>query len=341
MTATGSSVLAARFANPDAATQARYALFRMLGKVKTDADERGFYHFTWPQSGYAAIAGRTGRTFMLWLAPDREGVERLLGSPNARELRDKYPGYWANDWIPENEFGHWDGLHAAVVKPLAGERRVQPTSVRERVRTKLEGTARDAVNSVLAHVREESQRLRTLARVTREAASILASVPSRAPMRTAINSGFGMRSDPFTGTPTFHAGIDFAASTGTVFSSPRRFTVSVVGSPAALTNVSFVDTEPVDVSNLSSSVVRRVQVVPPTGLTLLQPQPISLTIRVTPLTVSQTLRVGPTLQGLGSGLEIVGDAEEIDIRYRCALEHSPWKEHGGDGGQRVPAEDRR
>lgn len=90
-------------------------------------------------------------------------------------------------------------------------------------------------------------------------------------------------------------------------------TVTVVGSPAALANVSFVDTEPVDVSGLSSSVVRRVQVVPPSGLTLLQPEPVSLTIRVTPLTTSQTLRVTPTIQGLGSGLQIVGDVGPVDV----------------------------
>jgi YbbR domain-containing protein len=90
-------------------------------------------------------------------------------------------------------------------------------------------------------------------------------------------------------------------------------TVTVVGSPTELATVSFVDTEPVDVSNLSSSVVRRVQVVPPPGLTLLQPQPVSLTIRVTPLTISQTLRVGPTLQGLGPGLELVGDVQRVDV----------------------------
>lgn len=90
-------------------------------------------------------------------------------------------------------------------------------------------------------------------------------------------------------------------------------TVTVVGSPNELGNVNFVDTEPVDVSSLSSSVVRRVQVVPPVGLTLLQPQPISLTIRVTPLTISQTLRVSPTLQGLGPGLELVGDVPRVDV----------------------------
>jgi hypothetical protein len=41
---------------------------------------------------------------------DRDGVQRLLTSPQARKLAERWPGYWANEWIPENEFGHWDGL---------------------------------------------------------------------------------------------------------------------------------------------------------------------------------------------------------------------------------------
>lgn len=90
-------------------------------------------------------------------------------------------------------------------------------------------------------------------------------------------------------------------------------TVTVVGSPATLANVNYVDTEPVDVSGLSSSVVRRVQVVPPQGLSLLQPQPVTLTVRVTPLTTSQTLRVTPTIQGLSPGLQLVGDVPQVDV----------------------------
>ncbi|MCC6174290.1 MAG: hypothetical protein IT305_03205 [Chloroflexi bacterium] len=90
-------------------------------------------------------------------------------------------------------------------------------------------------------------------------------------------------------------------------------TVTVVGSPATLANVNFVDTEPVDVSGLSSSVVRRVQVVPPSGLSLLQPQPVSLTIRVTPIVMTQTIRVTPTIQNLGAGLQIAGDIPPVDI----------------------------
>lgn len=90
-------------------------------------------------------------------------------------------------------------------------------------------------------------------------------------------------------------------------------TVTVVGSPSTLAAVNYVDTEPVDVSGLTSSVVRRAQVVPPEGLTLLQPQPVSLTVRVTALTVSQTLRVAPTIQGLGPGLQLVGDVPQVDV----------------------------
>jgi hypothetical protein len=89
MTATGSSVLAARFASTDAATQARYALFRMLGKVDAQEDERGFYRFVWPQSGFSAIAGSGGRTFMMWLAPDREAVQRLRAE--SRAFSDRAP----------------------------------------------------------------------------------------------------------------------------------------------------------------------------------------------------------------------------------------------------------
>jgi hypothetical protein len=34
----------------------------------------------------------------------------MLRSPQVRALTERYPGAWANEWLPENEFGHWDGL---------------------------------------------------------------------------------------------------------------------------------------------------------------------------------------------------------------------------------------
>ncbi len=90
-------------------------------------------------------------------------------------------------------------------------------------------------------------------------------------------------------------------------------TVTVVGSPAVLGNVDFVDTEPIDVGGISSSVVRRVQVVPSTGLTLLQPQPVNVTLRVTPLTVAQTVRLYPTLLNLGPNLNLSSSLPQLDV----------------------------
>jgi YbbR domain-containing protein len=90
-------------------------------------------------------------------------------------------------------------------------------------------------------------------------------------------------------------------------------TVTVVGPPATLANVNFAETEPIDISGISSSVVRRVQVVPPAGLSLLQTDPVSATLRVTPVTTSQTIRVTPTLLGLGASVQLVGSVPPIDV----------------------------
>jgi hypothetical protein len=53
---------------------------------------------------------RPGQIYMLSVWQDRAGTRRMLGSPQLRKLTERHPGAWANEWLPENEFGHWDGL---------------------------------------------------------------------------------------------------------------------------------------------------------------------------------------------------------------------------------------
>ena len=140
------------------------------------------------------------------------------------------------------EIRGWDGLHAAILKPLGGEPRGRAAGGSERGRGRSEGTALEVVNTVLATVRQESHRLRAIARVTRETGEFLASVPSRSPMRTAINSGFGMRRDPFGGGgQQFHAGIDFAAATGTPVSAAAGGIVRVAGTATGYGNTVLLD----------------------------------------------------------------------------------------------------
>lgn len=44
--------------------------------------------------------------------------------------------------------------------------------------------------------------------------ALLASTPSRRPSQGYVNSKYGMRIDPFTGLPQFHAGLDFSGALG-------------------------------------------------------------------------------------------------------------------------------
>jgi hypothetical protein len=83
LTGTGGIVLAARFADAGAAERARFAFFKMLGKVDAERNAAGIWHFPWPQSGHWAAAVNAGRTFMLWVAPDAESLDRLRGESQA------------------------------------------------------------------------------------------------------------------------------------------------------------------------------------------------------------------------------------------------------------------
>ena len=53
---------------------------------------------------------RPGQLYLLSIWSDRAGTRRMLRSSQVRKLTERYPGAWANEWLPENEFGHWDGL---------------------------------------------------------------------------------------------------------------------------------------------------------------------------------------------------------------------------------------
>ena len=58
---------------------------------------------------------------------------------------------------------------------------------------------------------------------------------------THISSGFGYRSDPFVGSPAFHAGLDFKGPTGAPIYSAARGKVVFVGQRAGYGNVVEID----------------------------------------------------------------------------------------------------
>ena len=79
------------------------------------------------------------------------------------------------------------------------------------------------------NVIEEGESLRALDKLITRARKALAALPSRWPVRGAVNSEFGNRLSPWTKAPEFHSGLDIAANGGTPVKSPAAGTVLHAG----------------------------------------------------------------------------------------------------------------
>jgi len=79
------------------------------------------------------------------------------------------------------------------------------------------------------NVIEEGESLRALDKLITRARKALAALPSRWPVRGAVNSEFGNRLSPWTKAPEFHSGLDISANSGTPVRSPAAGTVIHAG----------------------------------------------------------------------------------------------------------------
>jgi YbbR domain-containing protein len=88
-------------------------------------------------------------------------------------------------------------------------------------------------------------------------------------------------------------------------------TTTLVGDSASLEAVNLVDTAPLDISGLSSTIVRNVALSPPPRTLLLQDgQTVTLTVRVTTLPVTQTVRIPPSVVNLSGTVQL---AHPLDL----------------------------
>jgi murein DD-endopeptidase MepM/ murein hydrolase activator NlpD len=87
----------------------------------------------------------------------------------------------------------------------------------------------DELNRLSQAVREQTESLRALERLMTRAGRALAALPSRWPVRGAVNSEFGSRQSPWSNEREFHAGIDIRAARGTPVYAPAPGTVIHAG----------------------------------------------------------------------------------------------------------------
>jgi len=88
---------------------------------------------------------------------------------------------------------------------------------------------RDELALLSGRVKEEGDNLRSLERFLSRAGKLLASLPSRWPLRGPINSEFGHRLSPWATNAEFHSGLDIGAAIGTEIRAPAPGTVVFAG----------------------------------------------------------------------------------------------------------------
>jgi YbbR domain-containing protein len=89
---------------------------------------------------------------------------------------------------------------------------------------------------------------------------------------------------------------------------------TLVGDPTGLEAANFIETAPIDVTGISATVVRNVALQPPPRTLLLQDgQTVTVTIRVTTLTVTQTVRVPPSVINLSGAVQLARPLDLVSV----------------------------
>jgi len=94
----------------------------------------------------------------------------------------------------------------------------------------------DRLNGIGADANQHALELQQLLSNLSQQKSLLASIPSFAPVDGWVTSNFGKRISPFTGDRSLHMGIDIAAPVGTPITSPADGVVIFSGAKAGFGN---------------------------------------------------------------------------------------------------------
>jgi len=133
------------------------------------------------------------------------------------------------------EIDSWRDLHAKIWEPFGPEASPVKRGTGIGGKTAAEpdrGPVKEEVDRLLGIVREEGESIRTLERFLGRASRVLASLPSRWPVRGPVNSDFGQRRSPWAPNSEFHSGIDIGAPIGTPVKAPAPGVVIFAGQHA-------------------------------------------------------------------------------------------------------------
>lgn len=142
-----------------------------------------------------------------WLKLERRAVQRFVVEAQAQQ--EQLSTLYEKAKETEELLVHWKGLRQKVLAslPPGGGRSARFTSAHKPIRD-LEKHL-DSLKDELKH--------------------LIASTPAEWPVTGRVSSGLGPRSDPWTGQPGFHAGLDIPNPVGTPVRAPADGVVEFVG----------------------------------------------------------------------------------------------------------------
>jgi murein DD-endopeptidase MepM/ murein hydrolase activator NlpD len=184
----------------------------------------------------AALVSLTGALLGDWLQLrqlTREAVTFSVQIAEQRRTIDAFNGRVAE---LRKEVGAWHEMHARIQEAFGPEvgrggrdRGIGgATTPPDRPAGRPSGA--DELNRLTETIMVEGENLRALDRLMARAGKALAALPSRWPVRGAVNSEFGVRQSPWTKTQEFHSGMDIRAERGTTVQAPAGGTVVFTGS---------------------------------------------------------------------------------------------------------------
>src|SRR5581483_3702205 len=89
--------------------------------------------------------------------------------------------------------------------------------------------------------------------------------------------------------------------------------ITVVGPPQPLAGVNFVATEQIDVSDAAVTFARQVSVVVPENVSVVQDGNVTVTVRIGPIPVSQSVSIVPAATNIRSGLQIASSIPSVQV----------------------------
>lgn len=186
----------------------------------------------------AGAAASLGAVYSDYLALRDERASLSGLRPRAEEQQRLIEVYQSRLREVRIEIDSWRDVHAKIWEPFGPEAGpanrdagigggTGPTPP-ETAATEREGIS-DELARVVSLVKEEGETLRSLEGFLTRAGKVLASLPSRWPLRGSINSDFGQRLSPWSPGAEFHSGMDIGVPIGTPVKAPAPGTVIFAG----------------------------------------------------------------------------------------------------------------